>query len=204
MKYSEENLRSYVEKCFKDSFMAENREYNDKLWSFEWIMIKNSLNVFQLFPIMWCKYDRVLRRVTYRLENNLMKNFGIQYGNTDEMRCTIDEDGQIDPNFTQAMFKTKRGNISLSIFDKNTNPYENDNLRGECMIAYRCEKLIFQYYGLDAKLYNELPEDDERRYFPNSLREDWNAFKALYKDTFGTHIGNNYEVICSLGIEQLK
>ena len=52
MKYSEEDLRNYVEKCFKDSFKAEGREYNKELWSFEYIMIKNPLNVFQLYPIM--------------------------------------------------------------------------------------------------------------------------------------------------------
>lgn len=124
MKYSETNLRNYIEKCFKDSFKAENREYNDKFWGFEWVMIKNSGGVYQFYPIVWCKFDRVLRHVKYRLKNNLMKNFGVQYGDTDEMRCLLYEDGQIDPNFTQAMFKTNRGNVSLSVFDEKTNPYE--------------------------------------------------------------------------------
>ena len=196
MKYSEENLRSYIEKCFKDSFKAENKEYNDKLWNFEWIMVKNSSNVFQLYPVMWCKFDRVSRRVKYRLQNNLMKNFEIHYGDTDEMRSMFYKNGQIDFNYTQFMFKTNRGNVSMSIFDE-----ESDNRPyGECMLAYRLEKLIFQYWGLDAKSYNELLEDDERKYLPDSMDKDWNAFKTLYKDTFGTPIGN-YEVICSSGIE---
>lgn len=35
MKYTEENLRNYVEKCFNDAFKLENREYDDKAWNFE-------------------------------------------------------------------------------------------------------------------------------------------------------------------------
>ena len=184
-----------------DSFKAEDRAYNDKSWNFEWMMIKNSVGVYQLYPIMWCKYERVLRRVRYRLENNLMKNFGIQYGNTEEMRCLLYEDGQIDPNFTQAMFKTNRGNVSFSVFDEKTNPYEN-NLSGECMVAYTYEKLIFKYWGLDAITYNKLPENDEKRHLPDSIKEEWNNFKDLYNETFDTPIGS-YDILYSSGIQRI-
>lgn len=201
MKYSEENLRSYVEKCFKDSFKVENRDYSEKLWSFEWIMIKNPSGIYQLYPIIWCKFKRVLRRVEYRLQNNIMKNFGINYGNTDEMRCLFYFDGKIDFNFTQAMFHTKRGNLSLSVCDSNTNVYEN-GLRGDCMPAYTYEKLLFKYWNLNAESYNALSEDDEKHYLPDTLRKDWSAFKTLYNETFDTPIGN-YDIICSSGVEQL-
>lgn len=200
MKYSEENLRNYVERCFKDSFKAENRAYNEKLWGFEWIMIKNQSGVYQLYPIMWCKFNRVLRRVEWRLQNNLMKNFGVQYGNTDDMRCLFYEDGQIDFNFTKAMFQTKRGNVSLSVVDDKTNPSEN-NLTGECMPAYIYEKLLFQYWKIDSNSYNALSENDEKRHLPDFFRKDWNAFKFLYKETFGTTI-DSYEIICSSGVER--
>lgn len=200
MRYLEENLRNYVEKCFKDAFKAEDREYNEKLWSFEWVMIKNSSSVFQLYPIMRCKFDRVLRRVEWRLQNNLMKNFGVQYGNTDDMRCLFYEDGQIDFNFTKAMFKTKRGNVSLSVIDDKTNPSEN-NLIGECMPSCTYEKLLFQYWKMDSKSYHALSENDEKRHLPDFFRKYWNAFKSLYKETFGTQI-DNYEIICSSGVEQ--
>ena len=199
MRYTEKNLRSYVEKCFKDAFRAENRDYNEKLWSFEWIMIKNQSGVFQLYPIMWCKFSRVLRRVEWRLQNNLMKNFDVHYGNTDEMRCSFYSDGQIDFNFTQAMFHIKRGNLSLSIYDANTN---NDELHGDCMIAYTYEKLLFKYWNLDAESYMSLSENDEKRYLPDFLYNDWIAFKSLYNETFDTQIGN-YEIICSSGVERL-
>ena len=201
MRYTEETLRSYVEKCFKDAFKAENRDYNEKLWSFEWVMIKNPSGAFQLYPIMWCKFNRVLRRVEWRLQNNLMKNFDVHYGNTEEMRCSFYSDGQIDFNFTQAMFHTKKGNLSLSVYNEKTNVYEN-GLRGECMIAYTYEKLLFKYWNLDAESYNALSENDEKRHLPKALQKDWTAFKTLYNETFNTQIGN-YEIICSSGVEQL-
>ena len=106
------------------------------------------------------------RRVTWRLRKNLMKNFGIHYGNTDVMRCVFHKDGEIDFNFTKAMFHTKRGNLSMSIIDSKTNPYEND-LKGDCMTVYTYEKLLFQYWKLDSKLYNALSENDEKRHLPN-------------------------------------
>lgn len=80
MKYSEENLKNYVEKCFKDAFKTENREYKKEDWSFEYILVKNLSGVIQLVPILNCKYNRVLRKVEYRLQNNLKKNFGFEYG----------------------------------------------------------------------------------------------------------------------------
>ena len=53
MKYSEENLRKYIKQCFEDAFKAENRLYDEKSWSFEWIMIKNNKGILILFWIVW-------------------------------------------------------------------------------------------------------------------------------------------------------
>ena len=130
-----------------------------------------------------------------------MKNFDVHYGNTEEMRCSFYSDGQIDFNFTQAMFHTKKGNLSLSVYNEKTNVYEN-GLRGECMIAYTYEKLLFKYWNLDAESYNALSENDEKRHLPKALQKDWTAFKTLYNETFNTQIGN-YEIICSSGVERL-
>lgn len=202
MKYSEESLRKYVKKCFEDAFKAENHHYDEKSWSFEWIMIKNDKGIYQLYPIVQCKYQRVSRRVCYRLKNNLQKNFGLLYENTDDLRCLFYGNGQIDCNFTQAMFQTQNGNISLSVFDENTNPYENEG-KGQCMISYTFEKLLFNYWELNADLYNKLPENDKRRYLPQFMSKDWNTFKELYKKTFGEEIGSKYDIICSSGIKRI-
>lgn len=200
MKYSEENLRKYIKQCFEDAFKAENRLYDEKSWSFEWIMIKNNKGMFQLYPITYCKYQRVLRRVFYRLKNNLQRNFGLLYEDTDDLRCLIYETEQIDYNFSQAMFRIQNRSISLSIFDKNSC---NNERTGECMPAYTFEKLLFTYWNLNKDLYNALPENDKKRYLPQSMSKDWNDFKELYKKTFGEDIGSRYNIICSSGVELL-
>lgn len=202
MKYSEESLRKYVKKCFEDAFKAENRHYDEKSWYFEWIMIKNNKGIYQLYSIVQCKYQRVSRRACYRLKNNLQKNFGLLYENTDDLRCLFYGNGQIDCNFTQAMFQTQNGNISLSVFDENTNPYENKE-KGQCMIGSTFEKLLFNYWELNADLYNKLPENDKRRYLPQFMSKDWNAFKELYKKTFGEEVGSRYDIACSSGIKRI-
>ncbi len=69
------------------------------------------------------------------------------------------------------------------------------------MLAYTKEKLLFNYWDLNKDLYDALPENDERRHLPQSMSKDWDAFRALYKKTFGEDIGGRYNIICSLGIE---
>lgn len=165
-------------------------------------MIKNSTGIYQLYPIVWCKFQRVLWRVEYRLKNNIFKNFGIQYEDTDHMRCLFYKDGAIDFNFTKAMFHTKNGKASLSVFDEKTNPYEN-NLSGECIPAYTYEKLVFNYWGLNSEIYTSLPENDEKRILPDSFRYDWEGFKELYNRTFNSPIGDDYDIICSSGIQRI-
>lgn len=202
MKYSEENLKNYVEKCFKDAFKTENREYKKEDCSFEYVLVKNLNGVIQLVPIINCKYNRVLRKVEYRLQNNLKKNFGFEYGNTNDMRLSFDKTGMIDFNFTQAMFKYNGKQISLSISDENTNVYENENF-GECMVAFTYEKLLFHYWNLNADTYQLLKKDDEKLSLPEKFRYDWNAFKELYFETFNEKLGQKYEIICSSGMKRI-
>ena len=195
-------LDKYIEKCFKDAFKSENKEYNKDLYYFEYILIKNSKNIYQLYPIMDCKFYKVLSRIDYRLKNNLFKNFNIFYKNTNDLCCDLFYSNNIDFNFTKAMFHTKLGNISFNVYDEKTNPYEN-NLSGECMIAYTYEKLLFKYHNLTPDIYKTLSEVDERYYLPDFLNKDWKTFKSLYKDTFNIKIGNNYDIICSKGLKRL-
>ena len=194
--YSEKKLRGYITKCFQDAFKSEQRAYDESLFDFDWIMIKNKSGIWQLYLFAWCKYARVLTKVLYRVENNLMKNFGIHYRDTDELRCLFYGDGFIDPNFTQAMFKTVHNKKSLSIFDR------DDTLSGKCMPAYKYEKLLFKYWGLTPFDYVQLSPDSKKKYLPRELLYDWEAFKKLYDETFNKPICE-YEIICSKGLTRL-
>ena len=62
---------------------------------------------------------------------------------------------------------------------------------------------VCQLILLNKDLYNALPENDKKRYLPQSMSKNWNAFKELYKKTFGEDIGSRYNIICSSGVELL-
>lgn len=213
MEYSERALREYINKCFKDAYRAENREFNnidDRKYSFEWVLVKNPyIDKYQFYPIAKCKYNRVVRRVLYRLNNNLEKNFNIIYMNTDTLRASFYHTGLIDPNFTQAMFVDRGGkHISLSIIDRTNNPYEygidsNEGVRGKVLIAYVFEKLLFTYWNIDGDIYKALSDDDERKHLPASYTKDWVGFKELYLKAFGKEIGSRYGIISSSGLQKI-
>ena len=136
MKYTENNIRKYVEKCFRDAFKTEGRNYNREDWDFEYVLIKKSNDIVIMCPIIRCKYSRILRKVDYRLAQNLMKNFGIAYKETDNTVCYFYNNGQIDFNYTLAMFQYKNENWALNIEDY-SNPVNKKS--GECMPAYTYE-----------------------------------------------------------------
>ena len=70
------------------------------------------------------------------------------------------------------------------------------------MVAYTYEKLIFKYWGLDARVYNMLSENDEKRHLPDSVKENWENFKELYNETFEAPLGS-YDIIYSSGIKRI-
>lgn len=198
---TEKGIRKYVDKCFTDAFCAEGREICP--YTFEYVLVKNTDGVFQMFSIIKCKYDRVRRRVEYRLANNLKKNFGIHYGNTENLRGELDDfDGFIDLNYGKAMFTSNGKLFWLQLFDSRFNPYE-EGKTGECMISYIVEKLLFKYWGLDTDIYRTLPENDERRHIPSEYLHDWNLFSQLYLDTFENKAGSEYEIVYSSGLTRL-
>lgn len=198
------NLDNYIEKCFIDAFRLEEKEYNRKHWSFEYILIDNKKGSVQMYVIPECKFEKVLQRVMFRIERNLFKNFGVTFGNSDSFRALLyTKYFQIDPDFTVAMFTTKDGNyISVSIFDDKIN-----NLigKGECVPGYRYEKLLFQYWDIDSDTFDTLPEGDEKRTLPNEIKSDWNVFIDLYIKTFGNTPDNiiGYDFICSSGLKKI-
>lgn len=195
-------FKDYVEKCFKDAFNAEGREYHQNLYEFEWIMIRKPRGIYQFYPVSsWCKYDRVFRRAVRRMRNNIMKNFAIQFGNTDELYCELHPGGMIDPNHTQAMFHTKREYVSLSVINQ-AELLGTPEMTGECIPAYVYEKLLFTYLGLDADAYRALRAKGEDPSLPYYKAEDWEEFRDLYNRTFDVPIGS-YDIICSSGVERL-
>ena len=103
-------LDDYIYNCFVDAHKSEGRPFDKGNFSFDYIIFNNSL----LYPIAWCKYDRVLRKVMYRLNRNLEKNFNIKMIQTGF--CIYEAVQTLDNNFTLCTFDIKRGNKTKSYF----------------------------------------------------------------------------------------
>lgn len=199
---NKERLNSYIEKCFKDAFKSEDRAYNKKSYSFEYVIIYNSKQVGHFYPILTCKYDRVLRRVNYRLKNNIAKYFDIVYGDTKDFGVSIDSyETYININFTRAMITRKNDKskkFEISIHNK-LDPIPVTG--GDYIPAYRYERLIRKYYNMNPEDYHKVGEGQYNG-LPMKIMTDWEGFKKLWKDTFEQDICP-YKIILSDGLERL-
>lgn len=196
MKYLEKNLRNYVEKCFKDAYISEGRTYDESDWSFEWVMIKNPLGIYQLYPIAFCKYKRVLNKVLRRLKRNLKKNFSIEFKSTSALNGHLVnyQEGTIDYNYTKALFKVDKKFYALNLLN-DIDDYDDS----KPIPANTYRKLVYKYWNLNDEKYLALPLDSEKRSLPSI---SWDMFKELYKVTFNTSL-MSYDIVCSSGVERL-
>ena len=209
MNYSEEKIRSYVEKCFKDAFAAEERQYNHKQWNFDYIIIKNDDGNYQLFPInFWCKFERVISKVRYRLNKNLYKNFGILYGGNAEFNLEFyEKPNTIDVTRSIALLKTDNGKkkklICVSLLTYDT----LDNLPNGVVIPNGIyEKLVLTYHNINAETYRKYLEEDERKSLGISFsitKSGWEAYNHLWEQAFCKPI-KKYDIICSYGVKLVE
>lgn len=63
---------SYIDKVIRDSFRAEQRDITNA--SFQYVQVTDETAIL----IVKVPYQRVLRRIIYRLEHNFKKNFDIE------------------------------------------------------------------------------------------------------------------------------
>ncbi len=63
---------SYIDKVIRDSFCAEQRDVFNA--SFQYVQVTDKTAIL----IVKVPYQRVLRRIVYRLEHNFTKNFNIE------------------------------------------------------------------------------------------------------------------------------
>lgn len=156
-------IQKYIDKCFEDAFASENRTFEIRDYCFRFVIVDSNIDGYHLLPLIsTCKYERIRRKVQTRLSNNLHKNFNIHFGRTDDFRFLTYKDGYVEGRFSSATFdynycqgyfavdkNGKNINVSLSLFDEDY----FDMKRGNTMIAYRYEKLLFHYWQIDADIY---------------------------------------------------
>lgn len=147
-----------------------------------------------------CKYYKVRRKVLYRIEHNIEKNFCILFGSVSPryaFYCCLDSSSII--NRTRAAIRNKETGklITISIYDEKDPLYKKE---GDYISSYVSEKLLIKYYDLKPDEYYKL--NDDNYIFLIKLRYDWRGFKELWESTFEKDICP-YDIILSDGLERL-
>ena len=163
-------------------------------------MINKSVE-YQFYPAIWCSYSKVQSRVLYRLKNNLMKNFGLYYKDTENISAALEGTSTIDYNFSIARFKIRNKIFMFNVYNE-AEPPAIRNLCGEVIPSRLYESLLFHYWNINAETYRTLPESDKRLTLSHTLLKDWNAFTKLYHEVFHKQLCE-YKFICSSGVEQV-
>ena len=90
-----QGLKEYISKVCKDACISEQRPIHV---DYQYAIVEDKL----IFAVR-TKYQRVTRRINYRLDNNIGKNFGLVFCNVEDIYSKIDFVSEcIDPNFSFA------------------------------------------------------------------------------------------------------
>lgn len=191
MKINEGKIRSYIDRCFIDAFKSENREYSRSDYTVEFVVINYKHRGYQIYPIITCKYKRVLGKVTYRLSKNFYKNFGIQYLDLEDSHACIDEGNQIDPNFTRFMLQAKK---TGKIYRLNYYSDFCSKREGETMISWIVEKLLLAYWNITI---------DELKRVRSELNLDfkeWSEYEECFLKATGVEPSDGFYIFTSSGL----
>lgn len=194
-------LSSYIKKCFKDAYESLELPFNENSIETEYILIEDHDGLFHFYPIFVCDWPQVLKRVEYRLCNNLEKNFGICYGDTNALKATLRSYGYINPTFTSAAFNSNGTIVYLDIDTK----YDDSSTLIETDVGYITvkDKLTITYCNVSTKEYIDSRNTCKHSYcIPSKSLENWVDFKELWYKTFDMEICP-YKILHSKGVKRL-
>lgn len=194
-------LSSYIKKCFKDAYESLELPFNENSIETEYILIEDHDGLFHFYPIFVCDWPQVLKRVEYRLCNNLEKNFGICYEDTNALKATLRSYGYINPTFTSAAFNFNGTIVYLDIDTK----YDDSSTLIETDAGYITvkDKLTITYCNVSTKEYIDSRNTCKHSYcIPNKSLENWVDFKELWYKTFDMEICP-YKILHSKGVKRL-
>lgn len=170
---SSNDITSYIITVCKDACKSENRPYTSI--QFQYTIIKDKIFVFALK----CKYDRVVRRILYRLHNNFEKKFGLVFNSIvsykHEYRSgpIFANHQMIDYNYSFAEWDVfgEWNTLSYYDFDPDLNPHYCNNTIGDSDKENR-------YLYMKSK-------GAEFTKFSFCNHDDWMKFIEQYKNIYG-------------------
>lgn len=161
-------LKEYIIRVCKDSCVSEQRTVNVE---FQYAVIEDKL----AFAVK-CPWGRVLNRISYRLERNLRKNFGLLFCPINEVKGFFDFiPGDIDPNYAFAEWTVfgEWGTLRVGE-DAVLNPHLHISSRtyGE---KTKFDRLCDAGYADDPEYWSARKR----------THEDWEKFCKYYEKAFG-------------------
>lgn len=181
-------INKYIRQCIEDAYVSEGRKYKPENISkdFYYVVVNMRYFVFNICT----PYERVNRRVTYRIKKNFKKNFGLK-----AMTCAA------DVNY-EAGYTFERQN-SLEIKDVNftRNAFELKGRKNKSYVLLKDFRFLEEDYGdyIPAIVYEKVAiarlgkEEFIRRLEADELIFDkplfFNEYKELFKKAFGWDVG---------------
>lgn len=162
-------LDEYFKKSISEAYKSENRDID---WSkIRWFYVIVDKQI--LFSVK-TPYARVSRRIEYRINSNVLKNFGLN-NNGDFALDTI-----LQPNFVCNKFEVDRRNYYL---------IKNEDYKymrtGEVMPSYRYERLCMAYHGLTIDEFREKVKKEGDYHLPHNMQ--WNLYRETYHKALGKY-----------------
>lgn len=162
-------LDEYFKKCIIDAFKSENRDID---WSkIRWFYV---IVDKQILSSINTPYARVSRRIEYRINSNVLKNFGLN-NNGDYALDTI-----LQPNFVCNKFEVDRRNYYLNKYED----YKHMKT-GEVIPSYRYERLCMAYHDLTIEDFRRKVTEDNDYHLPPNMQ--WNLYRETYYKAFGEY-----------------
>lgn len=205
-----QQIINYVDKCFHDAFASEGKEYNTDHFMFRFFIVSDLVNHKDiLYPIrLWCKYNRVERRVRYRLENNLEKNMGLHFIRTDEiaiMDYEYPKNCSLDPNHYICFISVDLGKKTKQFYISAVNrDYETGVDFDKVIPAKKLYSLVKSYHNInddEIKRIKETFGEHPMLYLPNEVLGSYHEFEELHKKTFGYLPSEGYQIIPGPGVK---
>lgn len=162
-------LDEYFKKCISDAYKSENRDVD---WSkIRWFYVVVDKQI--LFSVN-TPYGRVSRKIEYRINSNVLKNFGLN-NSGDYALDTI-----LQPNFVCNKFEVDGRNYYLIKYE------DYKHMRtGEVIPSYRYERLCMTYHDLTAVEFRERVKEEGDYHLPYNIQ--WNLYREIYHKAFGEY-----------------
>ena len=188
---NKKNVDAYLRQCISQAYTAEGREYTeDELdKGFYYVVVNNSYLVYKICT----PYERVNRKVNYRMRRNFKKNFGIEaMSSPSEVNYEVGYSLEIcstlevrDINFTRNVFTLNSKFRTAYVFLKDYNLFSDKE--GKYIPALVYEKIAIERLG-EKEFVRRLKSDESIYDKPLFYKEYADLFERAFNSSVRLNI----------------